>query len=60
MTPSKLSQQEFAEGIAGLMVESPDPEQPNLEHNAYNWGLAHANLLFNGVDVEIIRGMQPK
>jgi len=57
---SKLTQQEFAQGIASLMIESPDPENPNLEHNAYNWGLAHADLLFNGGDVEAIKGMQPK
>lgn len=60
MTQSKLSQQEFASAIADLMVESPDPEKPNLEHNAYNWGLAHAELLFNGVTVESIKAMQPK
>jgi hypothetical protein len=60
MTQSKLTEQEFAEGVAALMVESPDPENPNLEHNAYNWGLAHAGLLFNGVKVEVIKGMQPK
>lgn len=56
----QLTEQEFAEGIAGLMVESPNPEQPNLEHNAYNWGLAHAGLLFSGASVEAIKGMQPK
>ena len=60
MTQSKLTEQEFAEGVAALMIESPDPENPNLEHNAYNWGLAHAGLLFNGVKVEVIKGMQPK
>ena len=60
MTQSKLTEQKFAEGVAALMVESPDPENPNLEHNAYNWGLAHAGLLFNGVKVEVIKGMQPK
>jgi hypothetical protein len=60
MTQSKLTEQEFAEGIAGLMIESPDLKNPNLEHNAYNWGLAHAGLLFNGVEVEVIKGMQPK
>ena len=56
----QLTEQEFARGIADLMVESPDPEHPNLEHNAYNWGLAHANLLFNGVTVDTIKEMQPK
>ena len=60
VTQSKLSQQEFAKAIADLIVESPNPENPNPEHNAYNWGLAHAELLFNGVTVEAIREMQPK
>jgi hypothetical protein len=52
--------QEFAEAIVDLMVESPDPENPNLEHNAYNWGLAHAEMVFNGADIETIKKMQPK
>ena len=60
VTYSKLSMQEFAEAIVDLMVESPDPEKPNLEHNAYNWGLAHAEMVFNGADIETIKKMQPK
>jgi len=58
VTYSKLSQQEFAKSIADLMVESPDPENPNLEHNAYNWGLAHAEMIFNGADVDALKNMR--
>jgi hypothetical protein len=36
--------------IANLMIESD-----NQEDNAYNWGLAHAVLLFNGGDVGAIK-----
>jgi hypothetical protein len=60
MTKNIQTRDEIARKIAAVMVESPDPENPNLEHNAYNWGLAHAELLFNGVTVESIKAMQPK
>jgi hypothetical protein len=50
-----LTEQEIAERIAALMIESSDPE-----HNAYNWGLAHASLIFQGANVEAIRALQPK
>lgn len=36
--------------IANLMIETDSQED-----NAYNWGLAHAVLLFNGGDVDAIR-----
>jgi putative NIF3 family GTP cyclohydrolase 1 type 2 len=39
--------------IAMAMIESYHPED-----NAYNHGLAHAGLLFNGVSVEAIKEMQ--
>ena len=50
----------FSKAIGELLVESEDPEDPNLEHNAYNWGLAHADLLLRGVTVESIQEMQPQ
>ncbi len=50
----------FSEAISELLVESEDSENPNLEHNAYNWGLAHADLLLRGFTVEAIKEMQPK
>ena len=55
-----LTEQEIAERIAELMIESPDSENPNLEHNAYNWGLAHAHLVFQGGSVKAIKAQQPK
>lgn len=51
---------DFDKAIVELMIESPDPMRPHLEHNAYNWGLAHAALLFKGVTVESLKKMQPK
>jgi hypothetical protein len=52
---TKLTEKEIAERIADLMIESSHPE-----HNAYNWGLAHAQLVFQGGSVEAIRATQPK
>ena len=57
---TKLTEQEIAERIADLLIESADPENPHPEHNAYNWGLAHASLIFQGANVEAIRALQPK
>ena len=51
---------DFDKAIVELMIESPDPKHPNLEHNAYNWGLVHAALLFKGVTIDSIKRMQPK
>jgi hypothetical protein len=45
----------FSAGISNLLVESEDSVNPNPEHNAYNWGLAHANLLLSGATVESIK-----
>jgi hypothetical protein len=50
----------FSAGISNLLVESEDSSNPNPEHNAYNWGLAHANLLLSGASVESIKEMQPR
>jgi hypothetical protein len=41
------------EKISHLLIDSYQPED-----NAYNHGLTHAGLLFNGVDVETIKEMQ--
>jgi hypothetical protein len=43
------------EKIASAMIDSYHPED-----NAYNHGLAHAGLLFNGVDVETVKEMQKR
>jgi hypothetical protein len=50
----------FSAGICDLLVESEDSVNPNPEHNAYNWGLAHANLLLSGATVESIKEMQSR
>jgi len=42
------------------MIESEDPMNPNPEHNAYNWGLAHASLILFGADPKLIKDLQPK
>ena len=60
MTQSKLSMEEFDKAITELMIESPDSENPDLQHNAYNWGLAHAMLVYSGGSVEAIKATQPK
>jgi hypothetical protein len=46
--------------ITDLMIESEDPMNPNPEHNAYNWGLAHAQLILSGADPKVIKELQPK
>ena len=56
----QLTEEQFNLAINELMIESEDPTNPNLEHNAYNWGLAHALLLFSGGDVKAIKELQPK
>ena len=60
MTTNTLTQQEFAEKIAELMIDSTDPLNPDPQTNSYNWGLAHAEMIFNGADVESIKKMQRK
>lgn len=49
----KNSTEDIDAKIAMAMIESYHPED-----NAYNHGLAHAGLLFNGVEVEVIKEMQ--
>ena len=58
VTYSKLSKQEFAEAIVDLMVESLVPENPDPQSNGYNWGLAHAEMIFNGADLDAIKGLR--
>jgi hypothetical protein len=58
MTQKNLTRDEFAKKIADAMVEPLDAENPDPQDNGYNWGLAHAELLFSGVEVETIKEMQ--
>jgi hypothetical protein len=60
MTSKAITRNEFARKIADVMVESPDSENPDPQDNAYNWGLAHAELLFSGVEVDTIKEMQSR
>ena len=60
MTQKNLTRDEFAKKIADVMVEPLDAENPDPQDNGYNWGLAHAELLFAGVEVETIKEMQSK
>jgi hypothetical protein len=55
-----INKRKFYENIADLMIESEDPMSPNAEHNAYNWGLSHASLIFSGADPKAIKELQPK
>lgn len=56
----QLTEEQFNTAINELMIVPEDAANPNLEHNAYNWGLAHALLLFSGGDVKAIKELQPK
>jgi len=56
----KITEQSLAQTIADLLVESEDPVNPNLEHNAYNWGLIDAERAIRGVSVDIIKEGRPK
>jgi hypothetical protein len=58
MTKKSLTRDEFAKKIADVMVMPSEPENPDPQDNGYNWGLAHAELLFAGVEVETIKEMQ--
>jgi hypothetical protein len=49
----------FGSKISELLVDSEDPENPNPENNAYNWGLVHAQMLLNGVPMKAIRDALP-
>jgi len=60
MKLKKLTRNEFAKKIADAMVEPLDAENPDPQDNGYNWGLAHAELLFAGVEVETIKEMQSR
>lgn len=56
----KITEQSLARTIADLLVESEDPENPNLEHNAYNWGLIDAERAIRGVSIDVIKQGRPK
>jgi hypothetical protein len=60
MIKKNLTRNEFAKKIADLMIESPDTENPDPQSNGYNWGLAHAELIFAGADVDTIKKMRDK
>jgi hypothetical protein len=57
---TQLTEQEFAEAVAALMIESPDPENPDPQSNGYNWGLAHAEMILRGVPIETIKASLPR
>ena len=56
----KITEQKAAELIAELFQESEDFENPNPEHNAYNWGLIDAERAFRGVSIDVIKQNRPK
>jgi hypothetical protein len=56
----KITEQSLARTIADLLVKSEDSANPNLEHNAYNWGLIDAERAIRGVSVDIIKEGRPK
>jgi len=58
MTENNLNLEEFAKKISDLMIEPLDPENPDPQSNGYNWGLAHAEMIFNGADVDALRNMR--
>jgi hypothetical protein len=56
----RLTEEQFHISINELMIEPEDAENPHPEHNAYNWGLAHALLVYSGGDPKTIKELQPK
>jgi len=46
--------------IMDLMIdkETEVTEYPDEMINAYNWGLAHANMVLSGADVESIKALR--
>jgi hypothetical protein len=56
----QLSEEQFNIAINQLMIEPEDATNPHPEHNAYNWGLAHALLIYSGGDPKAIKELQPK
>lgn len=55
-----INEKKFAETIADLLVESEDPENPNPEHNAYNWGLINAQMVLQGIPLDVIKASTPR
>ena len=50
-----MNEKKFAEAIAELMIESPDPQNPDPQSNGYNWGLVDAERILRGVPIDVIR-----
>ena len=55
-----INEHKFNLDITDLMVDPKDPDNPHPEHNAYNWGLLHAQMVLRGVPVDAIKELQPK
>ena len=55
-----IDEHKFSRNIADLLIESEDSENPNPEHNAYNWGLIDAQRALQGVSIDTIRETRPK
>jgi hypothetical protein len=58
MTKKSPTRDEIARKIGDLMIEPLDPENPDPQSNGYNWGLAHAEMIFAGANVEGIKQMR--
>ena len=58
MRDKGMTRHEFAQFIAAAMIEPLDLENPDPQDNGYNWGLAHAEMIFAGVDLDAIKKMQ--
>jgi len=55
-----INEHKFNLDITDLLVDPEDPDNPHPEHNAYNWGLLHAQMVLRGVPVGAIKQLQPK
>ena len=60
MKTKLMNEKEFAYIIAELLIDPEDPSNQHPEHNAYNWGLLHAQMVLRGVPVGAIKQLQPK
>ena len=56
----QVNQNKFSKIIAELLIESEDPENPDPQYNAYNWGLAHAEMALRGVPIDVIKKLQKR
>jgi hypothetical protein len=55
-----MNEDKFSRIIADLLIESEDSENPDPQHNAYNWGLVHAEMALRGVPVNVIKKLQKR